>query len=116
VSANTGISEPDALEDRASNDPYLLRGLLWCGLDGRPLVTVLLSNGKRAYSCANVVCAGPMLDGATIDELVWQRFWQLNEAAAEAMEQDRRQAALREVLKRITVHSDPSELEYEWRD
>jgi len=109
-------SELNGLQDNAIHDPYLLRGLVWCGLCERELVAVLVSTGVRYYGCPSQPCKQTLVSAKEIESLVWQRFVRLNETAAAAVQPDERQAALRKVLRRVTVHSAGIDLWFEWRD
>jgi Recombinase zinc beta ribbon domain len=116
VNVGTEANERQPLPSNQSTDPYLLRSLLRCGLCGSDQVTVLQSNGRRAYGCRNVGCKQRTLSAEEIEQLVWCRFVSLNETFAAAVNRHQRQAVLREVLKRVTVFSGPSDFEIEWRD
>jgi len=109
-------SELQGLQNNAVSDPYLLRGLVGCGLCGRELVAVLVSSGLRYYGCPTKQCGQTLVPAEQLEQLVWQRFHSLNELTAAAVKRNQRQHALREVLKRVTVHSGLSSLEFEWRD
>jgi Recombinase zinc beta ribbon domain len=59
----------DRLGLKRSHDPYLLRGILWCGRCGYRLHPVSLAGGgRRSYGCPNR-CHG-LVDAATTEQLV----------------------------------------------
>jgi hypothetical protein len=104
------------LQNNAIADPYLLRGLAWCGLCDRELVAVLVATGTRYYGCPTQPCEQTLVPSEQLEQLVWQRFTMLNEVTATAVKRNERQQALREVLKRVVVHNGLSSLHFEWRD
>jgi hypothetical protein len=109
-------SELVGLEDAPILDPYLLRGLAWCGFCDRELVAVLVATGARYYGCPTKQCTQTLVPAEPFEHLVWQRFSLLNEVAAAAVKHNERQRALRELLRRVTVHRDMIDLWFEWRD
>src|SRR5439155_26795277 len=65
----------------AEDDAYLLRGLLWCDLCGKPMQPVLLMD-IRQYACPAAGCPRPMVPAEPVETLVWNHFALLNEALA----------------------------------
>jgi DNA repair protein RadC len=120
--ASAHLAEPvtpgelKGLQNNALTDPYLLRGMVQCGLCRRELVAVLVSTGTRYYGCPTKQCGQTLVPAEQLEQLVWQRFTLLNEANAAAVKRSERRQALREVLKRVTVHNGLGELTFEWRD
>jgi hypothetical protein len=100
---------------RVSVDPYLLRALLWCGLDELPMVSVM-AEGNRAYGCRNAQCAYRLMDAATLEDIAWHRFTALNETLAAGIPDSGKHRALRAVLRRVVVTSRAPDVAIEWRD
>jgi hypothetical protein len=95
---------------------YLLRKVLWCGLCDLPLVPVLGLPSVRYHACQNKRCPRPLALAEVMEQRVWSRFVLLNEVFAHGVPRDRRQAVLREVLKRVVVGETTVDLCFEWRD
>jgi hypothetical protein len=75
-----------------------------------------VATGTRHYGCPTELCKQMLVPAEQLEQIVWQRFKLLNEVAAAAVKRHGRQQALREVLRRVTVHNGLSELAFEWRD
>ncbi len=59
----------DRLGLRRSRDPYILRGILWCGRCGHRMYPVsMVGGGRRSYGCP-YRCHG-LVDAAGIEQLV----------------------------------------------
>jgi hypothetical protein len=96
----------------AGPDPYILRGLLWCGMDELPMVAVQIPGGSRTYGCRDPLFLHRFLDAETLERLVWQRFAALNETLAADIPESGRHG----VLRRVVVTSSTPEVVIEWRD
>jgi hypothetical protein len=116
MNASTEVDEAKRLRYNANADLWLLRGLIWCAFCELPMTTVLDAGCIRHYGCTDTQCRRPLVTAEETEQLVWHRFRLLNEAFAAAVKRHQRQAVLREVLKRVSVHSGPSDLYFEWRD
>jgi hypothetical protein len=99
-------------------DPYILRGLVWCGLCVRPMVAPLVvatEDEGRSYGCGRG-CSRPLVPADALEALVWrscaERFDLLSEAVA-AQEQT---ALLLKVLERVIVGADLATVRCQWWD
>jgi hypothetical protein len=109
------VSKPHPVPHTEHTDPYLLRGLLWCGFCQRELATALSSTGIGYYGCENIECPRPLTNAEDAEKLVWQRFAWRYQAFAALVTPAQRQLVLYQSLKRVTVLAGGSELVCEWR-
>jgi hypothetical protein len=109
-----GIMVNPARRDTTGSDLYILRGLLHCG--STALLAASCANGTRHYACPDTDCDRGLINAEEIEQLVWQRYVQLNTDAAHIISRDQRRSALLAVLSRITIGTSLADLDYDWRD
>jgi hypothetical protein len=100
---------------RGADDPYLLRGLVQCGLCEVPMKPARLSTDRRFYGCVAAACPRSLVPADLLDPLVWQAFlYRLAVPGAESTVEEQRQA-LEQALARVTVGTDLGDVRYQWR-
>jgi hypothetical protein len=107
------------LQREGDDDPYVLRGFLFCELCSGDMVPVLVDTGngyERHYACQSGQCIRPFMLAEAIEAAAWTHFALLNEAMAEGVAPDKRRAVMRPILRRVRLGDDINELWYEWND
>ena len=109
------VNDTDTILPAGPDDPFLLRGLVWCELCQRPMepATAL---GSRYYACQNPECPTVMVPAEGLEQLVWRQYVLLYEKTDNIAPTAMRWTALRRRLKRVRVGEDLFELWHEWRD
>jgi hypothetical protein len=99
-----------------TDDRYLLRELVWCGLCDVGMKPAFLSTRTRFYGCTNPACPRPLIEADLAETLARQAFLYLfAEPVIESTTHERR-PVLEHVLERVIVGADLGELRYQWRD
>jgi hypothetical protein len=99
----------------ANADPFVLRGLLWCGPCDELFVPGFVSTGGRGYCCPSTDCPRALVEARQVESAVWLRFAALNEPAAEKVHTYLWHHALIQVIKRVTVGRTADDLKFDWR-